>query len=89
MSHTPNRGPFYKSPSAAQVIAAYQAMVDAIEAAGEASAALLPLHGNGAPTDGVTGVNLSSRMYVDDDTGIMYLNQGSLAVPEWHGVINA
>lgn len=50
MTHTPNRGPFYKAPRAAAVLAAYQAMVDAIEAAGGVS---VWRDGAGVPDNGL------------------------------------
>lgn len=49
------------------------------------------IRGAGAPVDGVTGKNVVDRgwHYVDTLTGYTYLNYGTKAAPEWHGVITA
>lgn len=46
------------------------------------------IHGNGEPIDGTAGVDDPRRVYIDDDTGVLYLNQGSLNNPKWRGVLN-
>lgn len=49
-----------------------------------------PLTGAGAPTDGIagTGAGTSEKgsKYVDTATGYEYINLGTKASPEWHGV---
>lgn len=47
------------------------------------------ISGSGAPVDGTTGAGQVDKgwLYVDEDTGVQYVNYGSRAVPEWHGVI--
>jgi hypothetical protein len=49
------------------------------------------LLGAGAPVDGVTGAGVTDKgvFYRDTVTGFYYENLGTLAVPEWHGVILA
>jgi hypothetical protein len=90
MSHTPNRGPFYRSPTSAEVIASYQAMTDALLASSGGAAIV---HGDGPPVDGVTGVGAASRQYIHDspDPGeaTLYLNVGTLEAPVWSGVVTA
>lgn len=83
MADNPNRGPFYEAPHSSEIIQ----RIEALEAGG-GGGGVATLHGNGVPTDGVTGVGDESLQYMDDDTGVLYLNQGTLAVPEWHGVLN-
>lgn len=53
------------------------------------SVAASGLRGAGVPVDGVTGANVSAvgTGYVDTNTGINYLNYGTLAAPVWHGVL--
>lgn len=49
------------------------------------------LSGAGAPTNGVTGAGtaeIGSR-YTDTTTGYDYINLGTKAVPDWHGVVTA
>lgn len=47
------------------------------------------IHGDGPPTQGVTGAGQADKgwHYIDDLTGVHYENHGTLAVPDWHGVI--
>jgi hypothetical protein len=56
-------------------------------------AGLTWLQGAGAPTDGVAGTGAGvapkGSKYTDSATGIEYINQGTQASPEWHGVLNA
>ncbi len=82
----PNRGPFYHSPTSAEILAAYQAMSDAITS-GQA------LHGDGPPTDGVTGLGETSKSYQNDspaaDEAVMYVNTDPTTpstAPVWRGL---
>lgn len=47
--------------------------------------------GTGAPVDGAagTGVGFADKgwEYVDEATGFKYVNYGTRALPEWHGVL--
>lgn len=51
--------------------------------------AMAMLTGSGAPVDGVTGANVAPKgtFYQNTDNGQYYVNQGTLAVPEWHILI--
>ena len=53
------------------------------------------LHGNGAPEDGVTGLNSSMKIYQNDtpsdDEAVLYVNTDPASPstnPQWRGVIN-
>lgn len=85
-AQNPNRGPFYKSPTSAEIMAAYQAMADAITG-GQA------LHGDGPPVDGVTGLGATSKVYQNDspaaDEAVVYVNTDPASpsvAPVWRGL---
>jgi len=48
-------------------------------------------HGAGAPVDGTTGANVAGigSIYIRRDTGKMYINGGTKAVPAWKLVTSA
>lgn len=55
--------------------------------AGGGAATIYKLSGAGAPVNGVTGVGVvgPGEIYFDSTNKVPYINQGSLAVPEYHG----
>lgn len=93
MSHTPNRGPFYKSPTGRELLEAYQAMADAVVAAQNAATIL---RGNGPPVNGVTGLGSTMKLYQNDnpaeDEAGFYMNidpNTPSTAPDWRGIVYA
>lgn len=56
-----------------------------------AHAVMIPLTGNGAPTDGTTGAGSAGlgSVYVNYASGAWYINKGSKASPAWKLVTTA
>lgn len=87
MSHTPNRGPFYKSPTGRELLEAYQAMTAAITSG-------QPLSGDGPPEDGVTGLGEVTKFYQNRtaaaNEAVLYVNTDPASpsvAPVWRGLL--